>query len=404
MNNKLFIPEKIKAGYTKRSDTFTKKLAYVIYFDEKGVLRKEKSWEGWRDKTIEPEEFENKPYSGFTLNKGILRDGYWGGGHNMVRIYDDRGIEFEITISNLMYILMGNDCNKRVLSGDFVYAWDGTELVLLPTNTEEYKVSTTFTSLKTNKVPMKELQANVGCLFKTKSLEDWVYIGKLDQNYQKYNYLNHEYEHKREKKHVFYNLKTEKFEFEAGPARLAYCVDNNKVHNYEELLESYFQSKHFILVEEVIVDTTVGKDITEYFCAEKCHTPFKLAENGGYISILFTDNRGHYYSGGYARSVQYHKNLNSLVYSSGQYLYFDILPDEKTYSYNRYYGTSLEKLKSPDHNNGYTEYNVMNRGLTFKTFELSVKTTDGKHIKITDDTEIRTYFFVKENLKTTIIK
>jgi hypothetical protein len=32
--------------------TYTGKLAYVIYFDNKGVLRKKKSWEGWRDKKI----------------------------------------------------------------------------------------------------------------------------------------------------------------------------------------------------------------------------------------------------------------------------------------------------------------------------------------------------------------
>ena len=37
-----FIPEKIKVGYNSRNDTYTKKLAYIIYYDNKGVLRKEK--------------------------------------------------------------------------------------------------------------------------------------------------------------------------------------------------------------------------------------------------------------------------------------------------------------------------------------------------------------------------
>ena len=32
----IYIPEKIKVGYQNRNDTYTKKLAYVIYYDEKG--------------------------------------------------------------------------------------------------------------------------------------------------------------------------------------------------------------------------------------------------------------------------------------------------------------------------------------------------------------------------------
>ena len=52
MNNNIFIPKQINIGFQERNDTYTNKLAYVIYFDEKGKLRKELSWEGWRDKNI----------------------------------------------------------------------------------------------------------------------------------------------------------------------------------------------------------------------------------------------------------------------------------------------------------------------------------------------------------------
>lgn len=43
MKSNIFIPKKIKVGFQERSDTFTKKLAYVIYYDQKGKLRKEKN-------------------------------------------------------------------------------------------------------------------------------------------------------------------------------------------------------------------------------------------------------------------------------------------------------------------------------------------------------------------------
>lgn len=39
----IFIPKRINVGFRNRSDTYTKKLAYIIYYDEKGKLRKETS-------------------------------------------------------------------------------------------------------------------------------------------------------------------------------------------------------------------------------------------------------------------------------------------------------------------------------------------------------------------------
>ena len=65
----IYIPDKIKVGYCKRKDTYTGKLAYVIYYDERGKLRKETSWQNWRDKNISPDDFENVPTEGFVLNR-----------------------------------------------------------------------------------------------------------------------------------------------------------------------------------------------------------------------------------------------------------------------------------------------------------------------------------------------
>jgi hypothetical protein len=71
MADKLYIPGKIKVGFRDRDGTYTGKLAYVIYYDHKGILRKEKSWESWRDEKIAPVEFSNEPTEGFVLNKGV---------------------------------------------------------------------------------------------------------------------------------------------------------------------------------------------------------------------------------------------------------------------------------------------------------------------------------------------
>ena len=41
MNTLMNIPKVIKVGKQKRSDTYTGELAYVIYIDEKGKVRKD---------------------------------------------------------------------------------------------------------------------------------------------------------------------------------------------------------------------------------------------------------------------------------------------------------------------------------------------------------------------------
>lgn len=209
MQSQLFIPKKCKVGFNVRSDTYTGKLGYVIYNDGT-VWRKEKSWETWRHKeegtyheyvkdekgafimnptggykttletygpTVKPIEFDNVPHAGFTLNKGVERNGYWGNGHSMCRIYDDRGFEFEISISNLMFILMSTDCLRRGLEGEFVYGWNKNELILIPTNCPEYLNSIAFTSLQAAEISIKDLIP--GCTYHTKRQKDLVYLGRF---------------------------------------------------------------------------------------------------------------------------------------------------------------------------------------------------------------------------------
>jgi hypothetical protein len=93
MDNQLYIPTKLKVGFQKREGTYTGNLAYIVYIDNKGVTRKEKSFEGWRDQTIDVLECDNSPRSGFILNKDIQRWSwsYYSSGRSMVRIYDSRG-------------------------------------------------------------------------------------------------------------------------------------------------------------------------------------------------------------------------------------------------------------------------------------------------------------------------
>lgn len=200
---KMFIPKRIKVGYQKRDDTYTKRLAYVIYYDAKGKLRKETSWQSWRDKNIKDDEFDNKPQDGFVLNKDVQRCNWshFGSNRSYIRIYDPRGIEFEITPGNLIFILMHTNCCKRELEGEFVYAWDGTELVLLPAGCEEYKKSSEYTSLQGKKISLKDLVP--GRSYTTKQQAELLYLGRFMW------YERKDYRGKRvgKKKHIFWSDK-----------------------------------------------------------------------------------------------------------------------------------------------------------------------------------------------------
>ncbi len=158
MKNELYIPKKIRIGFQTRDDTFTGKLAYVIYFDDKNVLRKETSWEGWRDKKIPYIDIDNVPTNGFILNKGVQRYGYHhNSGRSVIRIHDPREFEFEISIDNLVGLLMNYDVSKRDIQGECVFAWAGKDLVLLPVNSVEYQSSQKYTEKQAKKISTKDL-------------------------------------------------------------------------------------------------------------------------------------------------------------------------------------------------------------------------------------------------------
>lgn len=179
----IFVPKKINVGFQNRSDTYTGKLAYVIYYDEKGVLRKEASWNSWRDHNIENEEFDNTPMSGFVLNKKVGDySGYWGEHRQAYcRIYDPRGFEFEITINNLLFILEHCNCYPgKGLDGEFVYGWEGKDLVLIPVNSPDYKEISEYSQRVANRKKFKGKDLKIGASYLTKDNETWVYMGRFD--------------------------------------------------------------------------------------------------------------------------------------------------------------------------------------------------------------------------------
>lgn len=180
MNSTLFLPKKIKVGYQKRDSTYTGKLAYVIYYDQKGKLKKETSWENWRDKTIEPQEFDNVPTEGFVLNKKVGDYSCdWNHRKAYTRVYDPRGFEFEITIENLLYILENTSSIKgKGLEGEFVYTWSGQDIVLMPTCSPDFEAISEYNDVLQSNKKFNTKNMIIGATYRDKDNQNVVYIGR----------------------------------------------------------------------------------------------------------------------------------------------------------------------------------------------------------------------------------
>jgi hypothetical protein len=208
----------------------------VIYYDQAGKLRKEASWKGWCDSKIPSIEFENTPRNNYVFNKGIRRYSDWGSGRSVIRVYDPRDFEFEISVDNLIGILMHSDVSKRDIVEECVFAWAGTELVLLPVNSEDYRESVEYTEKQDKKISAKSLVK--GHVYSQRKQDgNFTYIGY-------YNYFDLTYGPSvkdKGKRHVFHD--GSHFVI-PSVGTLAECIVEETVDNYADLVDQYFKSNH----------------------------------------------------------------------------------------------------------------------------------------------------------------
>lgn len=206
MNSDLFLPKEIKVGYQERGSTYTGKLAYVIYIDEKGKVRKEKSFDSWRNHDLGVNQYDNTPTEGFVLNKKA--GGYstgWNHRQTYVRVYDPRGFEIEVSVQNLLHILDNtSSIIGKGLEGEFVYAWQGTELILLPVSSPDYEGLKQLNDLRHKQDYIKAKDLIIGATYLTKKNEKRVYLGKYDEF--EHHWKTHETTKKNKKQFYFSTL------------------------------------------------------------------------------------------------------------------------------------------------------------------------------------------------------
>lgn len=326
-NNQLFIPTKIKAGFQLRKGTYSGKLAYVIGHDGK-KWRKEPSWESWRQKVdstkrnwnrdkqeyeyeeihtegVEPLEMQNIPTSGFCLNKKVGGDSWgWNPRQTYCRVYDPRGFEFEITVPNLLFILQEtNSIKGKALEGEFVYSWDGKDLVLLPVESQEYKNSMEFTELQSQKITKKDMV--VGCNYLDKNQNNLMYLGYYLIYDEYYNFCDSEDkeqdswykrdQYKSAKHHVFYDEQKEEFVFyRSYSVQIKKRLTEAASLDFSNLLDKFLYKTKFSSKAVKIEFSSIEEiDTGAYFY--KYYKRYRVSKNkdGRY------DFNNHYYSRSY---------------------------------------------------------------------------------------------------------
>lgn len=331
--NGLFIPEIVKVGFQERSDTYSGKLAYIIYKDEKNTWRKEKSWSGWIDKKIDPIEFKNEPYEGFVLNKkvGDYQSG-WDHRKSYCRVYDPRyKFEFEISIDNLLYIL--ENCNSikgKGLEGEFVYSWSGKDLVLLPTSAIDYKNIKDRTEKIFNKEFIKAKDLLIGNTYINKKGEKYTYLGKYD----KYGYNN---KISNGKHHWFYTY-CEKYnyislvQYKSISNKFVDCISSEKdsrfdysfdkmehSYAYSPLLEENSKYEPYTLEEFIELSRTW----TNMYSDKK---EFYISKYEGELSAKFTNVYEERYENGWYGSKRLVRDNKRVFYNSIEEAYEQLKP------------------------------------------------------------------------------
>lgn len=293
--SKMIVPKTITVGYNSRNDTYTGKLAYVIYTDDKGTLRKEASWQSWRNKDLGSDNYDNVPTEGFVLNKGVggARMSYgWNARNEYIRVYDPRNFEFEISVKNLLFILQECSAIKgKGLEGEFVYAWDGVELVLLPVNCKEYEECVKHTQRQTIKFDKNEIKE--GCSYLMKDGTETLYLGRL--NYNKANYYSKNF-NPAGKKHIFLNLSKSDYKYndqyfaESGFTRIAETISSEPLPQFPEEYDNFKKS---IYCGDYSKIKLIKEKIINKFYRQK----FILKEdNKYYVVIVNNNNYYNYYS------------------------------------------------------------------------------------------------------------
>lgn len=325
--NQLFVPSTIKVGYDNRKDTYTGKLAYIIYIDEKGKVRKEASWNSWRDHKLGDDSFENVPTEGFVLNKKV--GGYstgWNHRQSRIRVHDPRGFEFEISIENLLYILENTTSTVgKGLEGNFVYGWDGKDLVLIPCMSPDYVKIEEYNELLRSDLNLTAKTIQVGLTYRNDKEADLIYVGRYDKYENRRYFIEQELNSnkykiestKKGKKYWFYSPDSNSFSDYSSLKPFKLIVNDEPSDKTSELIERLFKTLDLQSFEEKNrVYVSLDNEENREKLLKMIYDRFEENKYGNKIFIpLFNEDGTLKHQLCFEKGYSYHQDKDNLYYT-----------------------------------------------------------------------------------------
>ncbi|GAA4879169.1 hypothetical protein GCM10023310_69120 [Paenibacillus vulneris] len=264
----------------------------------------------------------------------------WNHRQTYTRIYDPRGFEFEITITNLLYILENtNSIKGKGLEGEFVYGWHGSDLILIPTESPDYAELSQYNKTLHNKNYVKSKDLVIGGIYKSKDNTEWIYMGRFDLKDTKserievnngrgywgrsYNYIYHKVN---KGKHYFFttgvndgydgNKYLNTLTLRSLGDKFIDIVSSDCVENYAELFDYLERSKnysHYDKTRDEYVPFTLD-EFKEYVSNRKLGSytydqsfTFKVSEHDAETIHYDIEKNEYYKRGDYTREKGYEK-------------------------------------------------------------------------------------------------
>jgi hypothetical protein len=241
-------------------------------------------------------------------------------------------------VPNLLFILKECDCSRgKGLEGKFVYAWEGTELILLPVSSEDYINSQNYTLLQTQSVKAKDLVP--GSSYITKKQEVLTYVGKYD--YFTIGRADYKSTPASSKQYVWWDGKQNVFTKDVKT--IAGIVQPDTVPDLAELVQNYLNSIHGSRVCELFLKNKpksrcVKKDQCwaseypwfyqdtdgSYIECHSCYTGYKIDNHD--LSAIQSQYRYVFKDGELLSNYYFCSAKNPAVHSNNHYAYSNKIP------------------------------------------------------------------------------
>lgn len=155
------------------------------------VKKMQETGRGWRkggDK--EGVIIDNTPTKNIYVGSSVSR---WSTSNKLFRVTDPRGFTIEIPTDNLATLLHHTTVVKGYIQEECVWGKDGSNHILLPVNSEPYRLSKEKQAVLDNKlIPVKDL--NVGDWVRFfEADEDYYFLGRVKITWKLVGYERHKY-------------------------------------------------------------------------------------------------------------------------------------------------------------------------------------------------------------------